>query len=378
MLYFLLLLIALQAQAPALTPEVAATVEKGNEALRAEDYAEAIEIFRALRLSLPEHPAPRLHLGLALYLSGNPSEAIQHLKGIAGFPGLEIAWLFLGSSYLQSGQPARAVEPLEKYVAARPDDSEGRRTLADALAGQERVAEAVVHFRKLSELSPQDARAWHELGRAYESLARESFEKLDKAAPESAFWLLLVAESRMTQRQFQSAFFLYRQALDKMTSLRGVHIAISHIYRETGHSDWAAAEERKEIELGEPDCQREKFVCEFLGGRYLDLIASEESTPEAYYWLSRSYNQLALASFSKLAQLPPSPLLHEVRAVNWKRSKSGRKCWNWTRTTPRLSGNWRSRWSRAVITTKRGHWLMDFLVTIPLHPCSIFWPARSA
>ena len=53
MLHFLLLLIALQAQAPALTPEVAATVEKGNEALRAEDYAEAIEIFRALRLERP-------------------------------------------------------------------------------------------------------------------------------------------------------------------------------------------------------------------------------------------------------------------------------------------------------------------------------------
>ena len=109
MLHFLLLLIALQDQTPALTPEVAATVEKGNEALRAGDYAEAIEIFGALRQSLPEHPGPRLNLGLALYLSGNPSEAIQHLKGIAGFPGLEMAWLFLGSSYLQSGQKSTSL-----------------------------------------------------------------------------------------------------------------------------------------------------------------------------------------------------------------------------------------------------------------------------
>jgi len=125
-----------------------------------------------------------------------------------------------------------------------------------------------------------------------------------------------VGEARLREQQFSSAFYLYRQALVKMPTMRSLHSAIAEIYRQTGHPDWANVEEEKERQLPQPDCRTQTLECEFQAGQYSGLVVSAQraNTPESYYWRSRAYNELALQAFTRLGRLPPSREQHELKA----------------------------------------------------------------
>ena len=145
----------------------------------------------------------------------------------------------------------------------------------------------------------------------------------------------MIADSRVAQKQYSSAFFFYRKALEKQPKLRGIHMAISRIYRATGHPDWADKEEQKEAELGEPDCEKEPLVCDFLGERYLEVLERAARQPSAdsyywYYWQIQAGNMLALAAFSELAGLPPSLEAHELRAeIHRNQGRHSESAYEW-------------------------------------------------
>jgi predicted Zn-dependent protease len=209
-------------------------------------------------------------------------------------------------SLLELNQPAKALPYLQKMVAAQPDHVESRGMLANVLLSVDRPLDAAIHFRKLTTLTPDDPKAWYGLGRSYEGVARNSFETLDKTAQGSAEWLALVADSRMERRQYRSAFFFYKQALEKKPDLPGVHRAIAEIYRQSEHADWAPLEERKE---SKPDCLRNKQACDFAAGRFIEAVAGPSP-----YWKAKAANELALAAFKKLGTLSASVELHAIKA----------------------------------------------------------------
>jgi predicted Zn-dependent protease len=136
---------------------------------------------------------------------------------------------------------------------------------------------------------------------------------VEKAAPESAWWLALVADERVVRRQFRSAFFFYRRAEAVQPNLPGLHLAIANVYRETGHADWVEAEQKKEALS--PDCTTMPTACDFAAGHYVELIqrARKLAVPEAY-WQSRAAAQLAHEAFARLEHLPDSAEIHELRA----------------------------------------------------------------
>ncbi len=304
--------------------DLAAESHRAKELMAAGKFKEAIPIYRDLVRALPTNPGFIMNLGMALYMAGQDQEAIQQFGKVLKLePGHVPALLFLGEAYLALGQPEKAIGPLEKVVRAQPNHPEARRMLAEAFFSLERLEPAAEQFRKLSELTPEDPKAWNGLGLSYQALSRQNFEQLGKIAPGSAYWLALAAESRMKDKQNSSAFYLYRQALNEDPRLRGVHAAIAEIYRNTGHLDWAAVEERKGKEETPPDCEKEKLECDFIQGRYLDLIQAgkDEKTPESFFWQSRARDQLAFEAFSRLTKLAPSAELHELIA----RVEFGRK-----------------------------------------------------
>ena len=296
---------------------LAAKSQRAREALNSGNFAEAITIYQDLVNTLPDVPGLRMNLGIAQYMAGQYQESIRQLEAaVKTDPGLTTAWLFLGAGHLELENPAKAVDPLQKYVHKESKEPKGRQMLGDALLEVQRFEGAAEQFEALSRLEPKDPRAWYGLGRSYEALAGKAFEQLEKVAPESAYWFALVASSRVAQQQYSSAFYFYRKALEKQPNMRGIHVAISQIYRKTGHPEWAAKEEQKELQLGLPDCDSEKVVCDFLAGRFHEVLAavSKERTLESYYWRSQAYNQLALNTFSSLAALPPSFEMHELMA----------------------------------------------------------------
>lgn len=278
-------------------------------------FGEAATIYAELVKLVPGNPGLLMNLGMAYFMGGNPRAAIPQLEAALKIePNLPPASMFLGASYLRINQASKAVPHLTKAVAAMPEEKSARQMLAEASFGLKRYETAAEHYRKLAESDSSDTKAWHGLGRSYEALAERAFAELEKTAPESGYMLALVGEIRLRQNQYPSAFYLYRQALERQPGLRGIHSALAEIYKNTDHADWAAEAEKKERSLAPVDCAAKKLECDFAAGRLLPVAATASKTPEALYWRSRAYNELAMQAFSRLAALPPSIEIHELMA----------------------------------------------------------------
>jgi predicted Zn-dependent protease len=305
-----LALIGAAAEARASAEDLAAKAERGKEAMAAGRFDEAAALYGEITRALPNEPGMRLNLGMALFMASRPREAVPHLEAALKLrPDLLPASLFLGAARLELGQPARAVEPLQKVVAAQPDNEEARRRLADAFWALERFEPAVEHYRALAEHSPQDPRSWYGLGQSYEGLARGALERLQRSAPESDYVDRLVADTMAAEGRLANAFRLYREALQKRPDLAEAHDALARIYDETGHGDWAAVERERARAIPPRACRTPTLECDFGAKRYASVLASARSagTPEGLYWTSRAARELASEAFARLQQLPPSP-----------------------------------------------------------------------
>ncbi|HUG52117.1 MAG TPA: tetratricopeptide repeat protein [Vicinamibacteria bacterium] len=318
-----LLLAAGQAATGSPDPALSARSRRGTELMEAGRYAEAVPVFLELAKAVPNNAGLLLNLGMALHLSGQDAEAVAPLQAAVRLePGSFPANLFLGASRLRLGKRAAAVGPLEKAVRIDPAHGEARSLLVDALLGLERYSAAAAHLRRLAQREPADPAVWFTLGRTYEELVARAFEDLLKADPESAYALALVAEARLQEGRRETAFRLYRQALDRAPGLRGLHAAVAGIYRAAGHAEWAAVEEEREQRLPRAVCPGDRLECAFAAGKYVEVAAAATpKTPEAHYWRVRAYNALAAEAFGRLTALPPSVPSHEWLAASHRNER---------------------------------------------------------
>ena len=305
------------------SPDLAEKSHHAKDLMAAQQFEQAVPIYRELVRALPGNPGMVMNLGLALDYSGHKREALGEFEKVLKLePSNGLALLFLGTTYLDLGEAGRALPVLEKLTRADPENQEAQEALAEARLTINRFAPAAEGFEKLSRYDSGNPKVWYGLGLAYDGLAQKSFETLANLAPGSAYWLDLVAESRLDTQQLFSAFYLYRQAQEKMPSLRGAHAAVAEIYRRTGHQDWAAIEDDRERQVPPPDCAHEELECDFQSGQYHELIAAAErqTTPESCFWLTQAYNRLARGAYAHLAELPSSAPAEELIAkIEFKR-----------------------------------------------------------
>jgi tetratricopeptide (TPR) repeat protein len=303
--------------AHAQSDELAIQSRKAKELMSARRFEEAISIYKQLVQAVPQEPGLRLNLGLAKHLAGRDLEAIPDFEAVLkAQPNLFPALFSLGATRMALGQPQLAVAPLEKAAAIEPSNRDVGGMLAQAQLQAGRFDRAAVQFRKLAALSDQDPRIWYGLGMSYQAIAGRAFEALQKANPQSGYVAALVAETRVQGRQYRSAFFLYHEALNQIPGLRGAHTALAGIYRETGHLDWAAAEDAKERALPPDDCGAHPAACQFRAGKHLQILSPTRgvSSPELLYWQAKAADELALEALAHLGQLPPSVELHRLKA----------------------------------------------------------------
>lgn len=294
---------------------------RAQQAMQTERYDEAVALYADLVRALPDNPGLRMNLGLALHSAGRYERAAAEFERVVSHqPDMTPAWLMLAMARLKLGRPETAIDPLERVVAKEPRNTVARLELADANLSLGRFDKAARHFETLATLDPQAPKAWLGAGRSYAAVARRTFERLEETAIDSAYWAALIGRSRASQQQYRSAFALYRLALSRNPGLRGAHAALADIYRRTGHDEWADEEDRRERALPPPDCAAEPLACDFMKGRYRDLVArlAHVTTPEALYWRSLAASELALAAFAQLDALPPSPELHGARAEAYR------------------------------------------------------------
>lgn len=289
-------------------PSVEQKAAQAKSLMESGKFAEAAVLWGELVKAMPGNPGLLLNQGMALHLSGADAKAIPVLE-LAAKGGAPPAFLFLGASYLRTGQATKALAPLKRFAAADPRHVEARLMLVDAAGLTGQPAEALPHLEALANLDPQRPMVWYQLGRTYEELAVAEFAQLEKQFPESGPFFALLADSRSKVSQNRAAFFFYRRALAKSPGMRGLHAAIAEIYRRTGEPSWALSEDVAELKLGEPKCNAVKTAeCAFVVGNLPQTIALARAmrTADGYYWRVRAYDGLARKAFMRLGQLPES------------------------------------------------------------------------
>src|SRR5918993_702542 len=290
---------------------------RGREAMQARRYDDAVAVYSELVRQLPDEPRMRFNLGIALHSAGRYEAAATELERVvASDPSLAPAWLMLGVTRLKLDQPDRAVPPLRRVVEKEPANTLARIELADAHLQLGQFREAASHFDKAAVLDPNSPKAWVGVGRSYTGMARQTFEELERLAPDSGYWAALLARAKASQQQYRTAFHLYRQAAERTPTLRGVHSALAEIYRRTDHPEWAAEEDRREQMLPSLNCPAEQLACEFAAGAYgalVDRLAGAR-TAEELYWRSLPPRRLPPGAVARLDGMPPSAEIHALRA----------------------------------------------------------------
>ncbi len=280
-------------------------------------FEEAIPICEHLVKAVPGNPGLVLNLGLAEKMAGHPDKAIPLFEQVLkADPGSVPALTNLATSQLELNQPQLAMIPLKKLLSLQPATPDAREKLAGALMSMDQPDEAAAQFRKLTADDASDAKAWYGLGKAYETLSVRLFQRLSKDAPQSPYVAALIAYARLSQRQYSSAFFFFREAEQKLPKLRGLHAGLAKVYQETGHGDWAAIEEKLEESVPPPSCAANAAECHFVQNRYLESAkaAAANPTTSSLFWGVKSYNELALEAFARLGDLPESVEVHALKA----------------------------------------------------------------
>ena len=280
-------------------------------------FEKAIPICEQLVKAVPGNLGLVLNLGLAEEMAGHPAKSIPRFEAVLKADPTSVpALTSLASARLQLDQPRLAIAPLKKLLTVAPSNRDARGMLAGALMGVNQWEEASDQYRELASADASDAKAWYGLGKAYESLAAHSFDRLSKGDPESPYVAALIAGTRFQRRQYRSAFFFYRQALDKLPALRGIHAGLAMVYAATGHADWAETEQKREDNLPAPNCASAPAECHYVQRQFLESAraASAAQTPSSLFWASQAYNQLALDAFARLGALPESVELHALKA----------------------------------------------------------------
>ncbi len=303
-------------------PDLAAKSERGKQAMSAGRFDEATTIYADLARALPADAGILMNLGMAQSMAGRPRDAVKSLeRAVQLKPSLHPAWLFLGTAYLDVGDAASAIRPLVKAVATDASSVKARRMLADAYLTLERFDDAERQLRRLTEIDRNDAGAWYALGQSHEARAQLDFDRLRKLAPGSAYETYLTADVLTAEEKYDEAVEHYRAALDKLPRLRADGLErMAEIYDHVGRKVEADETRRKIEALPATDCVREKAMCAFKAGRFLETIAAVRlrQDAESYYWRARAHNELALDAFTHLEQLPPSPDSHKFRALMFR------------------------------------------------------------
>jgi tetratricopeptide (TPR) repeat protein len=280
-------------------------------------FDEAATLYRELVKALPGNPGLLLNLGLAEQMGGHLDQAVPRFVAVLKVqPDSIPALMSLSMSQLQMNRPGDAVGPLRKVVKLEPNNLNACGMLAGTDMSLGNFLEASAQYRVLTKLAPQDPKAWYGLGKAYESLSASSFEQLSKLDAQSGFVALLLAEARLKQVQYRSAFFFYRQAEQRTPALPGLHAGLARVYAGSGYPEWAAMEEKREAAVAARACVIPASVaCRFIKGKFL-ATASTTGLPAAIklFWTARAYGALAIQSFQQLGNLPESLELHALKA----------------------------------------------------------------
>jgi predicted Zn-dependent protease len=262
-----------------------------RELVAAGRVEEAIEVYERLVRTAPNDPQMLVNLSIAEFKARRFRSAASHAEAALQLaPGLAVANLFLGASYLELGMPRDAAQRLQQFLGVVPGDRNGRLMLAEALLGSEQLEEALEQFQNSSKMLPQSPRVWYGLGQTYAALAERALHDLERTAPDSSFRHAIAGDLYLEQNRYGSAFVAYSKALSHEPAITGTRAGLARVYRHIGYPELAKKQEALERHAVSP--------------------ANSHAAGATEYRAHQSYRQLSRQAYDHLRSLPPSVESH--------------------------------------------------------------------
>lgn len=210
---WLILLVALLAQAPDHVAEGLKALDAGNPGAAEESFAKAVA-------ADPADYSAHFNLALAYSMSNKDAQAIpEYKKTLELHPGLYEAELNLSMSLLNAHDPAAAIPFLKAAGEQKPKEFKPVYYLATALLETKQLTEAILEFEKAVEMDAASAGAELGLGQALaqDGHRNEAGPHYRKAANlEHAYhsYLLELATLFEEHSEFPQALDIYREFPD--------------------------------------------------------------------------------------------------------------------------------------------------------------------
>lgn len=197
-------------------------------------------------------------------VSPTAKEFFDHLKKAVTLSGKASngeKLLILSTEAGANADAAKQKEYLEQLVAAYPNDERAHFNLGGYHFGQQEFPQAIVHYKKATELAPNYSPAYNILGYAYRqnadyANAEQAFKKYIELIPKDPNPYDSYAELLLKMGRFDESIAQYRKALELdpnfINSYQGIAAAMMYM----GKPDDAAAELQKITAKARSDGER--------------------------------------------------------------------------------------------------------------------------
>jgi tetratricopeptide (TPR) repeat protein len=140
------------------------------------DHDKAEQVLKNILKSDPENELAVEQLTQLLMDEGKAPEAVALLEGITAHSPTPVLLDLLGDAYTQAHDLAKAEQAYRKAQELDPSELSHQRGLGQTLLAEEKYAEALAVYQKLSDLMPDDSDVYLRIAQIYREL-----HQLDKA-----------------------------------------------------------------------------------------------------------------------------------------------------------------------------------------------------
>lgn len=278
-------------QAAPASAQLAADLERGQAALKANNQTLAAEQFRAVLKLDPDNAEAHANLGVLAYVHGDCTTAEQELhSALRTAPTLSKAQGLIAVCEKRTGNPA-AQQDLEKAFADLNDQKLRTQVgveLADLYFQQGDLDHTLPIVHSLVESNPDNVDLLFFAQRIYSELADNTLNKLALLAPDSARMQQLIAEQLINAGDLKGAIEHYRKAIAIDPRLPGMHFELAESILESSNDASAQAAAQEELEAAvKADGDNAKVEC--MSGR-IALMRSRNDEAYAHY---KRANELA-------------------------------------------------------------------------------------
>jgi tetratricopeptide (TPR) repeat protein len=225
---------AADARAPqAVSAEIQALYQKGEQALAEQRYADAEQAYTRMRQLQPEVAEVHARLGLIYFQQGRFADAIAPLqRALQLKPALPNVGALLAMSLSEIGRHEEALAGLEKAFHRSTDAALRRMAglhLERSYTDLDRDGDAVAVALELSRLYPDDPEVLYHTGRLFGNYAYLQTMKLAKVAPDSVWLHQAAGEANESQGLLDEAMSEYRRVLAIAPNRPGIHFRLGRV-----------------------------------------------------------------------------------------------------------------------------------------------------